>query len=383
MTFIYLDNNATTRPAPEVVDAVALFLREHWGNPSSAHSLGRVPEAALVHARSQVSALMGCDPTELVFSSGATESITHVFKGVFEAFPAKRHFIVSAIEHSAVQAQVAWLRRQGAEVGVLPVDASGQVKLEALEPMLRSDTALVSVMLANNETGVIQPVADIAHIAKAAGALVHTDAVQAVGKLPIDLKALGVDLATISGHKFHGPKGVGALFIRRVLRLKPLILGGHQERDRRGGTENLPGIVGMGVAAELAQAHLAEMPRIASLRDRLEDGLRQSMSNIVIHGSGAPRVPNTSFMGFPGLEGEALLLKLDGQGICVSTGSACTTGQKEPSHVLWAMGVPLDVARGTLRLSLSRESLDADIDRALAVIPDVVRELACIPPMGR
>lgn len=383
MTFIYLDNNATTRPASEVVEAVALYLREHWGNPSSAHSLGRVPEAALVRARSQVSALLGCEPAELVFSSGATEAITHVFKGVFEAFPAKRHFIVSAIEHSAVQAQVAWLRRQGAEVSILPVDALGMVKLDVLEPMLRSDTALVSVMLANNETGVIQPIADIARIAKAAGALVHTDAVQAVGKLPIDLKPLGVDLATISGHKFHGPKGVGALFIRRGLRLKPLILGGHQERDRRGGTENLPGIVGMGVAAELAQAHLADMPRIASLRDRLEDGLRQSVSNIVIHGFGAPRVPNTSFVSFPGLEGEALLLKLDGQGICVSTGSACTTGQKEPSHVLWAMGVPLDVARGTLRLSLSRESLDAEIDRALAVIPDVAQELARIPPMGR
>jgi len=380
---IYLDNNATTRPAPEVVDAMLRALQKHWGNPSSAHSLGRIPEAALVQAREQVAELMGCTPAEVVFSSGATESITQVFKGVFEALPAKRHFILSAIEHSAVQAQAIWLKRQGAEVTLLPVDACGWVAPEALKNALRPDTALVSVMLANNETGVIQPVAELASLAKAAGALMHTDAVQAAGKMPLDVRALGVDFATLSAHKFHGPKGVGAFYIRRGVRIRPLVLGGHQERDRRGGTENLPGIVGMGVAAELALSHLAGATRIRAQRDRLETALRVALPEAVIHGVDAERVPNTCMLSIPGIEGEALLMKLDSVGICVSTGSACTTGQKEPSHVLWAMGVPLELARGSIRISLGRETTAEEISRSEVEIPKAVRELKALGPMGR
>lgn len=380
---IYLDNNATTRPDPEVVTAMVRCLEEHWGNPSSAHSQGRMPEALLVQARERLASLLNTSPQELVFSSGATESITQVFKGVFETFPTKRHFILSSIEHSAVQAQATWLKRQGADVSLLPVDGDGRVSLEALSKALRPDTALVSVMTANNETGVIQPVSECAAMAKAAGAFMHTDAVQAAGKLPLDLPSLGVDLATFSAHKFHGPKGVGALFIRRGLRLRPLLLGGHQERDRRGGTENLAGIVGMGVAAKLAKARLPELERVRVLRDRMESQLREALPEVRIHGASAERLPNTCLLSLPDLEGEALLLKLDEVGICVSTGSACTTGQKEPSHVLWAMGVPLELARGTLRLSLSHETSEAEIEQVVRELPRQVSILRGLGPMAR
>jgi cysteine desulfurase len=378
---IYLDNNATTRPASEVVEVMLQCLREHWGNPSSAHAMGRMPEGILVQAREQTGMLIGCSPAELVFTSGGTEAITQVFRGVFEAFPAKRHFIASAVEHSAVMAQMAWLKRQGADVTLAGVDSEGKLDLDGLKAALRPETALVSIMSANNETGVVFPIAEIASLVKASGALFHTDAVQAAGKMPLDVKTLGVDLLTLSAHKFHGPKGAGAVFIRRGLRLKPLVLGGHQERGRRGGTENVAAIAGMAKAAELALEHLGEMVRVRDLRDRLEVGLRAS--ELWIHGSGADRVPNTSLLSFPGVEGEALLLKLDQQGICVSTGSACTTGQKEPSHVLRAMGVPAEVAMGTLRLSLSRETTEPEIDTVIEQVLRLARELRTLGPMGR
>lgn len=380
---VYLDNNATTQMAPEVLEAMLPFFREHYGNPSSAHVLGLLSEGALVQARDQVAALLGCQAAEVVFNGGGTEGLNHAFRGVFEAFPRKRHFVTTAVEHSAVMTLVEWLRQQGAEVTVLPVDGAGRLDLAGLGAAIRPDTAMVSVMAANNETGVCFPLPEIAAIVKAKGALFHVDATQAVGKIPVDLAALPADLLNLSAHKFHGPKGVGALFIRRGLRLKPFMLGGHQERGRRGGTENLPAIVGLGKAAELARGELPGMARVQNLRDELEDRLRAALPEIRVHGAGTPRLPNTSFIGFPGLEGEALLLRLSQRGICVSTGSACTTGQKEASHVLRAMGVEHALALGTLRLSLSRYTTEAEIARVGELLPRLVRELRDTGPMTR
>ncbi len=381
--WLYLDNNATTRLAPEVLEAMLPYFQEHYGNPSSAHGLGLLAEGALVQAREQVAGLLNCQPAELVFNGSGTEGLNHAFRGVFEAFPARRHFITTAVEHSAVLALVEWLRRQGAEVTVLPVDGEGRLDPDALEAAIRPDTALVSVMAANNETGVCFPLEAIARIVKAKGALFHVDGTQAGGKLPLDLAALPVDLLNLSAHKLHGPKGVGALFIRRGLRLKPFMVGGHQERGRRGGTENLPGIVGFGRAAALAQSGLGDMARVRQLRDGLEAALRAAVPEIRIHGEAAPRIPNTSFIGFAGIEGEALLLRLSQAGICVATGSACTTGQKEPSHVLRAMGVDGAFALGTVRLSLSRYTTEDEIARVVEVLPRFVQELRDAGPMAR
>lgn len=380
---IYLDNNATTRPAPEALEAMLPYFREHFGNASSAHAMGRMPEGALVQAREQVAGLIGCQPAELVFNSGGTEGINHVFKGVFEAFPAKRHFVITAVEHHAVQAMAGWLKNHGAEVTVLGVDGNGSLDLEQLEAAIRPDTALVSAMAANNETGVVFPLAEISALAKARGTLMHVDAVQAAGKMPLDVARLAVDLVNVSSHKFHGPKGAGALFIRRGLRLKPILEGGEQERGRRGGTENVPAIVGMGVAAQLAVANLSKVERLRVLRDLLETAFLSAIPRMRVNGADAPRLANTTLLSFQGLEGEALLLKLDEKGICVSTGSACTTGQREPSHVLRAMNVPSEFSRGTIRISLSRETTEADIARTIEVLPAAVAELRNLGPLGR
>jgi len=372
---IYLDNNATTRPFPEVLEAMLPYFREHFGNASSAHGHGRMPEAALVQARSQVASLLQCEPAEVVFNSGGTEGINHAFKGVFEAFPAKRHFVTAATEHSAVLAMVEWLKARGAEVTLLGVDAEGRLDLERLAASLRPDTALVSVMAANNETGVLSPLSEVAALAKARGTLLHVDAVQAAGKIPLSVTALGADLLNISAHKFNGPKGAGALYIRRGLRLKPVVAGGQQERGRRGGTENVPGLVGLGAAAALAGDRLADWGRIEALRDRLESSLLSSTPRVRVNGGGVPRLANTSLLSFQGVEGEALLLRLNERGISVSTGSACTTGQKEPSHVLRAMAVPLDYSKGTLRISLGHETLAEEIQRLIDLLPGLVADL--------
>jgi cysteine desulfurase len=375
VALIYLDNNATTRPSPEVLEAMLPFFRDHFGNASSAHALGRMPEGALVQARRQVAELLHCQPAEVVFNSGGTEGINHAFRGVLEAFPAKRHFLTTAVEHGAVQAVAAWLKTQGAEVTFLGVDAEGRLDLERLAAAIRKDTALVSIMAANNETGVLFPLREIAAVVKAQGTLLHVDAVQAAGRIPLDVVALGADLLNISAHKFHGPKGAGALYIRRGLRLKPLLAGGQQERGRRGGTENVPALVGMGMAAQLAGEHLADWPRIARLRDLLETSLRGSIPGVRVNGQGAPRLANTALLSFKDVEGEALLLRLNERGVCVSTGSACTTGQKEPSHVLRAMAVPAEYSRGTLRFSLSRESTADEIGRVVEILPGLVADL--------
>jgi cysteine desulfurase len=380
---IYLDNNATTRLAPEVLDAMLPYFQESYGNAGSAHVLGHLGEGAVVQSRDQVAAMLGCVPAEILFNSGGTEGINHAFRGVFEALPGKRHFIISAVEHPAVLAVCDWLRLQGAETTLLGVDAEGQLDLAALEASIRPDTALVSLMAANNESGVLFPLEQAAQIVKAKGALLHVDATQAIGKEPLDLARLPIDLLNFSGHKFHGSKGTGALFIRRGLRLKPFMLGGHQERGRRGGTENVPGIVGLGKACELAVDHLPQVAGIGGLRDQLESAIRSAIPDVHVNGAGSPRLPNTSFLSFKGLEGEALLLRLSGRGVCVSTGSACTTGQKEPSHVLRAMGVPREYAMGTIRISLSRYTTRDEIKLVLEMLPGIVEDLRGLKPFAK
>jgi cysteine desulfurase len=375
---IYLDHNATTPPAAEVVDRMAAALREQFGNPSSVHHFGQVAKAALDDARSSTAALIGGDPSEIVFTSSGTESDNFAIRGVAEALEVtgKRHLIATAIEHEAVLNTLKALARRGWKTTLLPVDQSGIVALPDLEAALTDDTALVSVMHANNEIGTIQPVAQLARIAKARGALFHTDAVQTAGKIPLDVKALGVDLLSISAHKFYGPKGAGALWIRRGVRLLPPMTGGKQERSRRAGTENVAGIIGLGVAAQLARGKMsAEADRLAALRDRLEEGILAAVSGTAVNGARSPRVPNTTNVSFDRIEAESLLIGLDLAGIAVSTGSACSSGTLEPSHVLKAMGFPAHRTQNSIRFSLGTANTDADVDRVLEVLPGVVEKL--------
>jgi len=375
MDLIYLDHNATTGLDPEAFEAMRPWFTERFGNASAAYALGHLSDGAVVAAREQAAALVGCTPAEIVFTSGGTESLNHAFRGVWEAFPAKRHLVTTAVEHPAVRALVGWWKAQGGEATDVGVDAEGHLDLAALEAVLRLDTALVAVMAANNESGVLFPVAEAGRLAKAKGALFLVDATQAVGKVPVDATAWGADLLSLSGHKFHGPKGTGLLMIRRGVRLKPLMLGGSQERGRRGGTENVPGIVGLGKAAELARLRLPDMERIRALRDGLESRIRAEIPEVRIHGGASPRLPNTSLIGFAGVEGEGLQLRLAERGICVSTGSACSTGMREPSHVLRAMQVPDAYARGTIRFSLGHGTTAAELDRVLDLLPGLVAEL--------
>lgn len=379
---IYLDHNATTPVAPEVLDAMLPWFSQTFGNAGSAHALGHLSDGAVVHAREQVAALLNASPAEIVFTGSATEAINQAIRGALEAQPQKRHVVTTAVEHPAVQAVLQHEAAKGVEVTVLGVDGEGRLDLAAVEAALRPDTVLLSVMAANNESGVLFPVAELGRIAKAKGVRFHVDATQAIGKIPVDVVAWDADLLNLSAHKFQGPKGVGALFIRRGVRIKPFLLGGGQERGRRGGTENVPGLVGLGAAAERAARLLPEMDRVRLLRDHLEAGL-QAIPEVRILGEGAPRLPNTTLAAFAGVEGEALLLKLNQQGICVSTGSACSTGHREPSHVLRAMGIPEAYAKGTLRLSLGLSTTEAEIDRALAVIPPLVTELRSLSPFAR
>jgi len=375
MDLIYLDHNATTPLDPEAFEAMRPWFTERFGNASSAYALGHLSDGAVVAAREQVATLVGCTPAEIVFTSGGTESLNHAFKGVWEAFPAKRHLVTTAVEHPALRALVLWWKGQGGEVTDVGVDAEGRLDLAGLERAVRPDTALVAVMAANNETGVLFPVDEAASLAKATGALFLVDATQAVGKIPVDATSWGVDLLALSGHKFHGPKGTGLLMIRRGVRLKPLMLGGSQERGRRGGTENVPGIVGLGKAAELARTHLPEMDRVRRLRNALETHLMAEIPDVLIHGAETNRLPNTCLVGFAGLEGEALQLRLAEHGVCVSTGSACSTGMREPSHVLRAMRVPDTYARGTVRFSLGRSTTSEEMDKVQALLPALVSDL--------
>ena len=375
---IYLDHNATTPPAAEVADAMATALREQFGNPSSVHHFGQSAKAVLDEARSAVALLVGAEPSEVVFTSGGTESDNIAIRGVAEALEraGRRHLVASAIEHEAVLNTLKALARRGWRTTLLPVDQTGIVAPDALANALTDDTAVVSVMHANNEIGTIQPIAELARLAKSRGALFHTDAVQTAGKVPVDVRALGVDLLSLSAHKFYGPKGVGALWIRRGVRLQPPITGGKQERSRRAGTENVPGIVGLGVAATLAREKMSEEgERLSRLRDRLEEGILARVSGTAVNGAGSPRVPNTTNISFDRIEAESLLIGLDLAGVAVSTGSACSSGTLEPSHVLKAMGFPAHRTQNSIRFSLGTANTDADIDRVIDVLPATVEKL--------
>ncbi len=382
---IYLDHNATTPIAPLVVERMIQAMRDVWGNASSVHHFGQQAKAALDEARGSVAALLAADPSEVVFTAGGTESDNLAIRGAAEALePAgRRHLITSAIEHEAVLNTMKALGRRGWQVTVLAVDATGIVSPDRLRAAITAETALVSVMHANNELGTIQPVAELAEIAHAQGALFHTDAVQSAGKVPLDVHALGVDLASIAGHKFYGPKGTGALWLRRGVRLLPPTSGGRQERNRRAGTENVPALVGLGVAAELARQKLStEGARLEALRDRLEAGLLAAVPGSVRNGAAHPRVPNTANLSIEGVESESVLIGLDLAGIAVSSGSACSSGTLEPSHVLKAMGLPHGRTLGSIRFSLGTSNTDADIERVIAVLPPLIEKLRSLTSVG-
>jgi cysteine desulfurase len=378
---VYLDNNATTRIAPEVLEEMLPFLKEKYGNPSSAYSFGGNLQKDLEKARERVAALFSCHPTEIVFTSCGTESDNFAIRGLVDAYPEKTHIVMTKVEHPAVKNQAQYLRKKGLRVTELGVDRKGNLDITELAATLDNETLLVSCMLANNETGVVFPLEEICRIAKERGVFVHTDAVQAVGKVPLDFSRLPVDLAAFSGHKFHAPKGVGGLFVRRGLKIRPFLIGGHQERSRRGGTENLASIVGLGRAAELAASRLTdEATRVRALRDRLEQGILRKIANSEVNGDPDHRVPNTTNIGIHYIEGEALLLALDKQGICASTGSACASGSLQPSHVLRAMGVPFTCVHGSLRFSLSTYTTQEEVDYVLETLPDIVGRLRELSP---
>ena len=375
---VYFDYNATTPIAPEAADAMDRATRELFGNASSVHHFGQVAKAAVDEARTAVAELINGDPTEVVFTSGGTEADNAAIRGAAEALEQtpRRHLITSAIEHEAVLNTMKALARRGWRTTLLPVDHSGVVSPDRVRAAMTADTALVSVMHANNEIGTIQPIAEIAAIAHEGGALMHTDAVQSAGKIRVDVRALGVDLLAVSAHKFNGPKGAGALWIKRGTRLLPILTGGKHERSRRAGTENVPGIVGLGVAAQLAARKWApEGARLAALRDRLEQRILESVSGTAINGAPDQRVPNTTNISFDRVEAESLLIALDLEGVAVSTGSACSSGTLEPSHVLRAMGFPAHRTQNSLRFSLGMYSTEAEVDRVIAVLPGLVEKL--------
>jgi len=378
---VYFDYNATTPLAPDVIEAMGRSLVDQFGNASSVHAFGQQAKAALDEARSSVAALVGGEPSEVVFTSGGTESDNFAIRGAAEALePAgRRHLVASAIEHEAVLNTLKALARRGWRTTLVPVDQSGVVAPERLREALADDTALVSVMHANNEIGTVQPIAELARLAHERGALMHTDAVQSVGKIAVDVKALGVDLLSLSAHKFNGPKGAGALWIRRGTRMLPILTGGKHERSRRAGTENVPAIVGMGVAARLAAGKLdAEAVRVGALRDRLEAGILRAVPGTAVNGDRSRRVPNTTNISFDRVEAESLLIALDLEGIAVSTGSACSSGTLEPSHVLRAMGFPAHRTQNSLRFSLGMFSTEEEVDRVIAVLPRLVEKLRAL-----
>ena len=375
---VYFDHNATTPVDPAVIEVMVQVLREHYGNASSVHRFGQQAKAILDDARTAVAALIGAEPSELVFTSGGTEGDNAALRGVAEALEptGRRHLIASGIEHEAVLVTLKALARRGWRTTILPVDHTGIVKPDALEAALTDDTALVSVMHANNELGTIQPVEALARIAHSRTALFHTDAVQSVAKIPVDVRSLGVDLLTLSAHKFNGPKGVGALWIKRGTRLIPILTGGKHERTRRAGTENVPGIAGLGVAAQQArQKGAASALAVGDLRDRLEAAILERIPGTVVNGSREPRVPNTSNISFDRVEAESLLIALDLEGIAVSTGAACSSGTLEPSHVLRAMGLPTHRAQNSIRFSLGAGNTDAEVDYLLDKLPRAVEKL--------
>ena len=385
MDTIYFDNNATTRVAPEVRDAMMPFFDGLYGNPSSMHAFGGQVARHVQEAREKIAALINAEPSEIIFTSCGTESDNMAIHGSAEVLGHQAKVITSRVEHPAVLGPCRRLKDMGHHETEIPVDNLGQLDLDALRDALKGGTpAIVSIMWANNETGVIFPMEQIAQIAKEAGAVIHTDAVQIAGKLPIDVKKLPVDMLSLSGHKLHAPKGIGVFYLRRGTRLKTFMLGGHQENGRRGGTENVPYIVGLGKAAELAAAHMDEERRLQTrLRDKLENGLLATCPDARVNGDRVNRLPNTSNISFEYIEGEAILYHLSDLGICASTGSACAAGSLEPSHVIRAMGVPFTAVHGSVRFSLSRYNTEAEVDYALEHVPRIVRKLRDLSPFGK
>jgi cysteine desulfurase len=382
---IYLDHNATTPLDPSVAERMAQALRDVWGNASSVHHFGQQAKAALDEARGAVASLLSADPSEIIFTGGGTEADNLAIRGAAEALEVagRRHLITCAIEHEAVLNTMKAMARRGWRVTTLPVGASGIVDPDRLREALTDDTALVSVMHANNEIGTVQPITQLAEIAHQRGALFHTDAVQSAGKLPLDVRALGVDMLSIAAHKFYGPKGAGALWVKRGVRLLPFITGGRQERNRRAGTENVPGLIGFGVAAAVARRKIdTEGPRLAALRDRLEAGVLSTIPGTDRNGVAEPRVPNTTNISIDRVEAESLLIGLDLAGIAVSSGSACSSGTLEPSHVLKAMGYPHARTLGSIRFSLEASNTETDVDRVLEALPPIVEKLRSLTTVG-
>lgn len=384
MDITYLDNNATTMIASEVLEAMKPYLWEFYGNPSSMYTFGGQIHRKLEEARARVAELIGAEPEEVIFTSCGTESDNLALHSAVESYPTKRHVITTRVEHPAVLNYAKHLARKGFRVTFLSVDRSGNLDMEAFFQALDDDTTIVSIMAANNETGVLFPVDEIGRVLRQRGIVFHTDAVQVAGKLPLNVKELPVDMLSLSGHKVHAAKGVGALYVRKGTRFSPLVIGCHQEKGRRGGTENVASIVGFGKACELAKSSLAqEKGYLTNLRDRLERELLERCPDARINGNVDNRLPNTAGIGFEYVEGEAILLRLDEYGICASSGSACTSSSLEPSHVLRAMGIPHTQIHGSIRFSLSRYNTDADVDRVIEVMPGIINELRELSPFGR
>ncbi len=381
---IYLDNNATTAVAPDIFEAMRPYLTELYGNPSSMHNFGGQVHGKIEAARAQVAALIGAQPEEIIFTSCGTESDNTAIMSALESFPHKRHVITSRVEHPAILNLYKHLMRKGYRVTFLPVDKRGRLDMQAFQKALDEDAAIVSLMYANNETGVVFPIAEVGEILRDRGILFHTDAVQAAGKIPIDTKTLPVDMMSLSGHKLHAPKGIGALYVRKGVRYAPYLIGGHQEHGRRAGTENVASIIAFGKACEIALANLDEEVRVVGgLRDKLEAALLKCCPDASVNGDTENRLPNTTNISFEFVEGEAILLRLDEFGICASSGSACSSGSLEPSHVLRVMGIPFTAIHGSIRFSLSRYNTEAEIDRVIEVMPGLINDLRKISPFNR
>jgi cysteine desulfurase len=384
MKTIYLDNNATTQVATEVVEAMLPYFTEFYGNASSMHTFGGQVHGRIELARAQVAELIGAEPEEIIFTGCGTESDNTALMSALESNPAKRRIITTRVEHSAILNFCKHLAAKGYHTTYLPVDTLGRFNMDALLEAIDDQTAIVSVMYANNETGVIFPIEEIGKILHARGILFHTDAVQAAGKIPINVKQLPVDMLSISGHKLHAPKGVGVLYVRKGTRFCPYLIGGHQEKGRRAGTENVASIIGLGRACELAKKGLAKgTAALAALRDKLEAALLESCPDAVVNGDRENRLPNTTSISFEYVEGEAILLRLNEFGICASSGSACTSGSLQPSHVLRAMGIPYTAIHGSVRFSLSNYTTQREIDRVIEVLPPIIRVLRSYSPFGR
>ncbi len=384
MNVIYVDNNATTQVAPEVLEEMLPYFNEYYGNPSSMHTFGGMVEHKIVEARERLSGLLGASPDEIIFTSCGTESDSTAIRAAILSNPNKKHILTSRVEHPAVKNLFEYLSKNGYRATFVPVDRKGRLDLDYLYKHLSEDTAIVSLMWANNESGVIFPIEEIGRVLKEKGIVFHTDAVQAVGKIPIDLKNVDIDMLSLSGHKLHGPKGVGALYIRKGTKYSPFLIGGHQEKGRRGGTENVASIVGLGKASELAAENLMDKSlKVKRLRDKLETELLSRIPNAIINGDKENRLPNTTSIAFEYVEGESILLLMDEFGICASSGSACTSGSLEPSHVLRAMGVPFTAAHGSIRFSLSIYNTEEEIDIIIEKLPPIIARLRELSPFWK